>query len=63
MNEKQFKRLRRLWHQDHKATLRMMSMRQGPALHLGERNKHRVMTLDGQGRDNPSMRNLPSGHA
>ena len=42
MNEKQFKRLRRLWHQEQVACSRMMYMRQGPALHSSERNMRRV---------------------
>jgi len=50
MNEKQFKRLRRLWHQEQVACSRMMYMRQGPALHSSERNMRRVKTLDAKDR-------------
>ena len=59
MNEKQFKRLRRLLHTEYNACLRMMDMRQGPALRLTERNKRRILSLDNQ----RLLKKLPNGRA
>ena len=48
MNEKQFKRLRKLWHQNKLKYYHMMYAAYGPAKHMSERNAKRIRTLDHQ---------------
>lgn len=48
MNEKQFKRLRKLWHQNRLECERVMRAASGPTKSITERNAKRIRTLDQQ---------------